>query len=267
MKKSVFIILISLPIFTISQNEEEDYFDYFYKYSDWGFSANIVSYRNINFERNTITEISAERYKGVQLGASYHIHKGNELSFNTGVLVNYMPKTRLFFTLRREDVYIESQKYFQGDLAGQLSVQTPVNLEIKKRLGHFIYFNANAGAVLHFLDKDFESLEYSINDENSSDNINVFSLVYDDDIETHISARLSAGIYILFKDFMLKTNLIYDKLFNAIFESEYRLETLTTPEPVIGNFKFSGDYIGFSTTVFFKKRLKTTRVSARRSYR
>ncbi len=70
-------------------------------------------------------------------------------------------------------------------------------------------------------------------------------------------AELSTGFYILFKHFMLQPEFRYSKSFNTLTSGDFTTENyLTEPHSSKGSYKVSGDYWGFSLSIYIKKRGK-----------
>lgn len=75
------------------------------------------------------------------------------------------------------------------------------------------------------------------------------------DVPLHTSAEISTGFYFSFKHIMLQPEIRYSKSFNTLKSGNYTTENyLTTPNSSTGTFKQSGDYWGFSLTVYIKKK-------------
>lgn len=55
---------------------------------------------------------------------------------------------------------------------------------------------------------------------------------------------------------MLQTNIVYNKTFKNLLVGEYQFGNLLVSEPTRGNYIVSGNFIGLSTTIYFKKRTK-----------
>ena len=71
----------------------------------------------------------------------------------------------------------------------------------------------------------------------------------------HTSAELSTGFYFVFKHFMLQPEIRYSKSFNTLKSGSYTTENYrTNPSSSTGTFKQSGDYWGFSLSIYIKKK-------------
>jgi len=250
---SLFSIIVSS--FSVNaQNEELGDFDYFAKYSDWGFSAARISYVRPFTSRNDIADINITTSKGAQINVKYFYHKESEWSFNTGIILTLLQPSKLSFTLKNQDVFEESQRFFQGKIKGKFYIQFPINAEIKKRLWDNVYFNFNAGATLFFIDVPTKSVNYTVFDTSVNENKEVFSLDYNNGNTAHLTALFSAGVYIMFRDFMVQADIVFDKTFENFWDGDYQFKNLLQSQPASGIYSLKGDYFGFSLTVYFKRK-------------
>ena len=246
--------IIFYSFLTNAQNEELRDFDYFAQYSNWGFSAAKVSYLKPVISRNNVADISVVNSKGAQISVKYLYHKESEWSFNTGMIFTLLQPSKVSFSLKNQDVFQEEQRFFESKLKGQFYVQIPISAEIKKRLWENVYFNFNAGATLFFIDVPTKSVSYTTFDASLNENKEVFSLDYNNGNTAHLTALFSTGVYIMFRDFMIQTNIIFDKTFEDFWGGDYQFKNLLQSEPSSGTYNLKGDYFGVSLTVYLKRK-------------
>lgn len=245
--KQLFLCIVTMLLFvkTTSQSIATGDFSYFDSYNNFGFSVAKFSYRNSEFDRSDIAVISADRYKGLQLGFRYHYNKDKPWSFNSGLLFNYMYNSTINF--KNEEVNLKD------NLKNKFYVQLPISAEVKMRLGYNIYFNFNMGLTFsHMNGSDYIS-SLNVEDDTATE---IFRITYNDGSLIHISSLLESGVYITFNKFMLKVNMIYNKSFDDIWEGEYVIKDLQNTTELHGSFRNVGDYFGVSTTIYLPRKIQ-----------
>lgn len=255
LKRIIILYVVTVYSFSINaQNKPLGDFDYFIMYSNWGFSAATISYLKPIISRNDITNITINTSKGAQISVKYHYHKEKEWSFNTGIIFTLLQPSKLLFTLKNQDVFKEEQRFFESSLKGKFYIQFPINAEIKKRLWENIYFNFNVGLTVFFINVPTNNINYTILDTTSNETKEVFSLNYNNGNRAHLTALFSIGTYIMFKNFMVQTNIVFDKTFENFWDGDYQFQNLLQSEPSSGTYNLKGDYFGFLLTVYFKRK-------------
>ena len=260
MKKALFlftIIIFYLPLVAQENNESIiDEYDVFYDYTHWGFSVMPVLYKGPQFSENSATKIKiVNNVPTIQFAFRYHFNHAKALSFNTGLIFTWTPTTKYTFNLREDDVLNKEDNFFKSDVYSDSYFLIPLNFEYKLRVGKNLYLNVNGGVTGAMRGGFFAKDEYKISVDFQEEIFQIFKFDYRSN-DFYFNAQVSTGLYIVFDKFMLRTNLLYNKSFNNIMTGEYAFRGLRTSLAEKGTFSFSGNYVGLSSTIYFKRRKK-----------
>ena len=202
-----------------------------------------------------------------QLGVKYHFLKDKQWGFNTGISMTLMSQGNFSFSLKEEDVYANYEG-FEGSAKeyGDMYISIPLNVEFKKRIKQKVYFNFNTGINIYFLRRGGVEFIHVLVSEELQEKREGFALYENTQHnQLQVSAIFSTGLYFTLNKFMLQTNIIYNKTFQNLLEGEYQFGNLFVSEPTRGDYIISGDFIGLSTTVYFKKRDKNKKRKGNKS--
>ena len=251
-------LVLIIVCFSKSNAQFENNLNSFSDYGKWGYSITPLLYNKASITRNFgNTILHNKSIPSFQIGAIRHFYRDKSWSFNTGVNLTLLPFNNLFFTLKKEDVYdgLDGEEFFKE--YGYLYFSIPLNLEFKKQLSKTIFYNASLGINIYYLTDSRQEFNFFLANEDLAEEREVFALFQEtQDNKIQASMVIGTGFYFMFKRFMLQTNIIYNKNFQNLWEGEYQFGNFFVSEPTRGNYRVSGDFIGLSTTVYFKKRTK-----------
>jgi len=254
------LLIIVYSFSSKAQNNNSYEFEVFNEYSEWGYLLTPILYNKASITKDfgkTILENNATL--SFQIGTNYHFWRAKQWSLNTGINLNLLPAQNASFSLKKEDVY-DSFNGFQEKVKsyGHLNLSFPINAEFKTPISNNKFFNINTGVSFYYMltRRRNESIIRLVNTEinETREVFGIYQVTQDNKLQ--ISAIFSAGLYIALKNYMIRTNLVYNKSFQNLWEGEYQFGNLLVSEPTRGNYTVSGDFIGLSITVYFKKRQK-----------
>ncbi|HHC79493.1 MAG TPA: hypothetical protein ENK46_06395 [Flavobacteriia bacterium] len=257
---SIILIIICSIHNTNAQNDSSsNNLDLFNRYSKWGFSLTPILYNKASITRNfgNITLVN-KSMPSFQFGIKRRFYGDKQWSFNIGANLTLIPLSNLSFKLKKEDVF-NSFNGFEDSFKeyNNLYLSIPLNFEFKRQLTLKTYFNFNTGINIYYLTRSDYQLSVVLSSEELNEDREIFALfVETQEKQFQASINLSVGIYFIFKKYMLQTNIVYNKTFKNLLVGEYQFGNLLVSEPTRGNYIVSGDFIGLSTTIYFKKRTK-----------
>ena len=258
---ALFIIFLVLNVNSQNlDNREHGALEEFWDYSGWGFFVTPVIYqKSIANNRIGATQITGEPKYSFQLGAKRYFSRTFKWSFNTGVILNWIPSPDLSYDITSEipEEYSYSPNENRYDGLVGVYVTVPLNMEYKQRLARNIYINFSTGLNIGLGSGVYASYNDAVLKEEQDENrkVDVFEMnVSSYDNGVILTGTLSAGFYFTFQKFMLQTNVIYNKNFKNLWQGEYSFSSLLNLGRTVGTYKQSGDYFGFSTTVFLKRK-------------
>ena len=259
-------LVLIIVCFLKGNAQHENNLSSFNNYGKWGYSITPLLYNKASITRNFGNAILHNRSTpSFQIGVIRHFYRDKSWSFNTGVNLTLLPLYNLFFTLKNEDVFDDfgGEEFFK-DYA-YLYFSIPLNLEFKKQLSKTVYYNVSLGINIYYLTDSRQELIFTLHNQNNTEAREVFALFQEtQNNKIQASAVISTGFYFMFNRFMLQTNIVYNKNFQNLWEGEYQFGNLLVSEPTRGNYTISGDFIGLSTTVYFKKRTRKNKRTKRK---
>lgn len=256
-KKKITLLFFFINFALYSQNQK---FKIFENYRNYGFEVSFVRFNSASTTINQGDYI-LNNYSDTNFNYSIkrYFKKENEWSYFTGLSYNKTPDLNFDFTFKEEDIQGIDDPYMSyfapKDVYKYFS--TMIGVENKLQLAKNIFFNANFSLNLSYVQNGHESYIIAISDEDEEITREVFGiLISTQDNEIQGSAKVSAGVYIPLKFFMLQANICYNKNFQNIFEGVYVFDNLLVSERTKGDYKVSGDYLGISLSIFLKKHKK-----------
>lgn len=255
---SILLIVVYSFCSNAQYNKSND-LEVFNDYSKWGYSITPVLYNKASTTRDYGTTVLKNKsMPTIIFGVKRHFFRNRELSINLGIDLSLMPLTNLSFDLMPKDVYSQFNglNHSEHEFA-YLFLALPIKIEYKRKLFNNIFFSFESGIKLMSLTKgSYEPVVRVIN-EDETEVREVFALrqrTQDKQLQT--SMIFSTGVYFVLKKCIIQTNIVYNKTFQNLWKGEYQFGNLLVSEPTRGNYTVSGDFIGLSTTVYFKKRQK-----------
>ena len=262
MMSFILIIVYSFSYAQVSKEEPKNDFEIFSKYGKWGFSIMPVVYK-----KGTTTKdygsisLNTQPMYSFQIGVQRHFWRSKEWGLIIGANIGWIPFGNYSFSLKKEDTPEGFDGVDEKSIFGfsQPYIFIPISVEYKKRIASNIFFNMNVGLGINVGINSFEEGFTSLITEDSEGIIEereVFRYYLSTPDGIQYSATISSGMYFSLKNFMIRTNIVYNKNFKNLWEGEYQFGNLLVSDPTRGDYFVSGDYFGLSTTVFFKKRTK-----------
>jgi len=257
-KTKVSLILIFVFILGSFAQDDLNNFNFFSEYRNYGFFVTPIFFKKASITRDFgNTTLENKSIFAVQFGVKKHFYKEQEWSIITGLNFTPLPFYNLSFKLDNEDVIFDEDELFADKSFGHFYISIPIQIEHKMQLSNKVFFNSNLGLNISYLSHGGVALTLAMTDEDNNITREVFGLREStQNNEIQASATISAGLYFPLKYFLLQTNIVYNKTFQDVLEGEYRFGNLLISDPTQGNYKASGDFIGLSTTIYFKKRNK-----------
>ncbi|MCF6279184.1 MAG: hypothetical protein L3J14_02435 [Flavobacteriaceae bacterium] len=192
-------------------------------------------------------------YVTAQYGFVYNIYQTKRWNFKTGLILKPKAlKESLNFTIEQTDANFDfpittvlsgDDKMWSFPLIAEYIV--PISNKVKWIIAPSFtisIYKDFGGSGLNSRGPSPAARMIFVNDDRS-------------DKPLHTSAELSTGFYFPLKHIMLQPEIRYSKSFNTLKSGSYTTENYrTTPNSSTGTFKQSGDYWGFSLTVYIKKK-------------
>jgi hypothetical protein len=255
--KVSFLLTFTIVFSVIGQ--ENNNFNIFDKYRNYGFSVAPVFFRKASIDRKYGNMIlNTNPTFNLTYNIKKYFRKEKEWSYFAGIKLNVISSANNDFILKAYDIPFDEDYYYEDSqiehhhyLSGLLGVEN------KMQISNNLFFNANVSVNVSYLQNGGIYSSVTIADEETQIYRENFALrSYTQDNEIQGSATISAGLYFPLKYFLLQTNVVYNKNFQNILEGEYLFGNLFVSESTRGDYKLSGDYLGLSFTVFLKKSKK-----------
>lgn len=249
MTMSIMLIVVSSTV--TAQENTTDFFNDYYKVG--AFVQLTENARATVVKEDPTVNYRQPPYLTAQFGFVVNVYQMNRWNFKTGLIIKpKMLKESYNFTQEqtgsnRDYIY---HTYLSGDdnmwsfpLIAEyiLPISEKVKWVIAPSVSLSIYKDFG-GSGIHSRGPSPPATINTVNDDRSNKPL-------------HTSAEISTGFYLLFKHFMLQPEIRYSKSFNPIKSGSYTTENYrTNPSSSSGTFKQSGDYIGFSLSIYVKKK-------------
>jgi len=241
-----------------AQNNDETNYKVFNNYGNFGYSVAPVLFNRATITRNYgNTVLSNRSILSYQLGMTYHFNQGKSWGIIIGLNLTGTPLTNASYILNENDIYTGYNNNEQMRDLGSLYISIPLSIELKTRFSKKIYSNISLGVKAGFFRGSSNEYLVRYHREDLQEVREVFAMYQLTNSKTpNTSIVLSGGFYFTLKNYLIKTNLVYNKSFKNIVEGEYQFGNLLVSEPTRGDYKISGDYFALSTTIYFKIKKK-----------
>lgn len=256
--KVSFVLTFILSLTMLGQ--EANTFKVFDNYRSYSFEVTPVFFQKASVKRYYGTyELNNHSDFNLQYSIKKYFRKEKEWSYFAGLSLNITPSANYSFILKSYDIPFEEDDYFTPFVKeGHRYLSFLLGVENKMQISNKIFFNSNLSININYLQHGSIYSSYHISDEETQTTRENFALwISTQDNEIQGSASISAGFYFPLKYFLLKTDIVYNKTFQNVFEGEYQFGNLFISEPTKGAYKASGDYIGLSIAFSFKKSKKS----------
>jgi hypothetical protein len=252
LKTAMSVILIVVISFSSKAQNNTNFLKNYYKFSVFG--QYTVEKKGVVYKEDPSVNYGLEQYVVQHIGVSYNVYQHKNWNFKTGLIYKYkLIKEKYNFT-QEQILYQNNYSFIATIDSGSRMYAIPLTAEyivsISKRIKWEIapsftvaYYIGQEGGSVHSFDID-------------KPNPPTMLIYYDEYYKNPIfsSAEISTGFYILFKYFMLQPEFRYSKSFRDVFTGHYTVENFKTePHNSKGTFKQSGDYWGFSLSIYLKK--------------
>ncbi len=259
---SLLLTIVCLSSFSQESSKTNAELKVFSNFRKWGFSITPTIYAKGKTTKNYgTTNLNTKSMYSFQAGVERYFWNTKKWSANVGLKIGLAPFSNHYFHLKSEDTPSDFSNYDGSSDVGfsQPYIIVPINIEYKKKIADKKYFNLNLGVNINVgISSRDDSVTRFIselpNDVTEIREIFAYYLLTPEGAQ--YSATFSTGVYFVLKKCLVKTNILYNKNFKNLWEGEYQFGNLFVSEPTRGDYTVSGDYIGLSTTIFFKKRTK-----------
>ena len=229
----------------------------FERYKNYGFFITPIVFKKAALQKsygsNELTPLSYNTI-ALEFGFKKHFFKEKTWSFITGITLKPIPFFNLLISLKKEDIIFDTSFDEKlNDTFGHFYPSIPLLIEHKMQIAKNTYFNFETGFSIFYIDNGniYTSFEFA-NDEQIREVFGVYAVTQENTIQA--SFIISPGFYFTKKNYLFQINLKYNKNFQNVLEGEYLFDNLLVSPRTRGSYKISGDYIGLSTTVYFKKK-------------
>ena len=201
---------------------------------------------NVNFD--------LKKYVVQQTGIIFNAYQHKNWLLKTGIILKHkMTHEKYIFTRAQIDRAYPVVRGFTFDVGARMyaipiiaEYIVPITKRIKWEIApsfSLAYFTGQEGSTL---------FSFNIDRPNPPTMEVLFDGYYKNPLFS--SAEISTGFYVLFKYFMLQPEFRYSKSFRDVLTGYYTVKDFKTePHNSKGTFKQSGDYWGFSLSIYVKK--------------
>jgi len=240
-------LLITVFTQAVSQNTNSFLKDY---YKLGAFGQYTVDSKGIVYKEDPTVGYNLLEYKSYQFGLLYNIYQEKKWNFKTGFILKFKStKERMSFK-KEQTGYNRDISYTISTYSASRMYSVPLITEYIIPLNNRIKWEVAPSLTF----------SYYTGQKGDSGNFRGSAKIYKfyDGYKKKpffVSAEISTGFYILFKHFMLQPEFRYSKSFRPILTGYYETEGfLTEPHSSKGTFEQSGDYWGFSLSVYIKNK-------------
>ncbi|NCT16378.1 MAG: hypothetical protein GW774_14090 [Flavobacteriales bacterium] len=245
--------LLLLAVFYTDNLNAQNAENLFKNYHKWGVTGQLN-----NFTKGDVTATSNNNFnyevlknRRFAFGLTYNFYQYKDWNFKAGIQLQWFGNENKIFISSEETalpVDINSGIITSNDRI----VYLPLTFENVLLTKGNINLSLGGGLALSYLRETIGNLTIENNNSipifTSDANINKSTL--------YTSGHLDASIYFKAKNFNLQTSVIYSKSFKSFKTGTYEFSNLVTAPNTRGAIDQSGDFIGLSLTLYFKKKPK-----------
>ncbi|WP_298499099.1 hypothetical protein [uncultured Algibacter sp.] len=223
----------------------------FNKHHKWGAVTQYNIFDSANISPNNNPNVNYEIFKSklFALGIVYNFYQYNNWNFNAELQLQWFGDMESITILEAENItsfnYVDLSNT-EHDKTGYL----PLTAEyIFYETGSFSFgIGAGVGLTYYWHYDISGSSSLTIND------VTLFEAFEIDDYQLfYLSNHLQASVYFKREKFMLKASVVYKKSHTSFREGYYEFKNLELSPDFQGIFDQSGDFLGFSLSIYPKK--------------
>ncbi|MCF6214473.1 MAG: hypothetical protein L3J45_10670 [Flavobacteriaceae bacterium] len=247
------ISLLLIVVFYSPNLRAQSAKELFNNYHKWGITGqnNIFSAADVTPTNNSNFNYNILKSKRFAFGFEYNFYQYKNWNFKTGVQLQWFGNAENLFISQKETVLsfdINSWSRITDDLI----VYLPVTAEYVFLKKGNVNFSLGAGLALSYYRETIGGSFFNI------DNQPIFNADTNNNSKPfYTSGHIEASIYFKRKRFMLQTSIIYNKSYKTYRAGLYEFSNLQVSPNTKGLIIQSGDYIGVSLTIYFKKKNKS----------
>jgi hypothetical protein len=247
---SLVLIVFFMCIKTNAQRAE----NLFVKHQKWGIITqyNLFEGAKVSPTNNINLNYQIPESKLFALGIVYNFYQKKHWNFKTELQLQWFTDYDELLIAEPENV-TSSNIVFYGSTTHDKTGYLPVTIEYMFFETGSFSFGVGAGVGLtYYWHYDISgSSGLAIND------VTLFEAFQRDDYPLfYFSNHIQASIYFKRKNYMLQASVVYKKnLGDSFKEGRYEFKNLEQSPDVYGTFKQSGDFLGFSLSIYPKKFL------------
>jgi len=253
--------IAALFLFTAySQENTKTEFEVFKEYKRLGFTIRPVYYSKATITRKFGDyELMNKKTFNFNFGFDYLIHPERKWAFKSGLHLDIVPLYNIKFFIKEGDIWNGYEGYQEESNIYKLNFTVPMLVQFKKEMGYNLFFNLEMGFHFMLMRQGGFDVTFTYSNEELSESREIFAMYGNATNPTSVYPILilSPGFYFTFPGILLQTNIIFQKPIVPFFKGEYQFGNLLESRPTRGDYKNSGEYLGFLFTVHLKKKKKT----------
>jgi len=251
--KLLFIALIFSSFYQSLWSQNSTAVDIYTTYQKIGFR---LGYNSFTPAKITGADYNQSAYftfdKGLDfsLGLDYNFYQVKNWNFKASFLIQKFGERSTLF-LDANEFYNDSNLIEKIDDVPTYVYQLPLSLEYIKPLGKRIAISVGSGFSLSYYPYSYPT-EYFFAEYGEY----FYSIYQSNEKPLYVGAKISSTQYFTFKGFLLQTNIFYSKSFKSYRTGTYKFTNLQESPDFGGTIDQSGDYLGFSLSIHFRKKAK-----------
>lgn len=257
--KKVSLVGLAFFFFLCSYAQQKT-FPVFKDYRSWGVYLSPKVYRkgsvNPYYGNYSIEQNSSTRFG---FGISKLFRSEREISFKAGVHFEIVPAYNFNTDIEAYDIYEQFNGSKESYSFSRYLFHFPFLVQLKKQMSERSFFNVEFGPQIVLMQPGEVDVSYTFWNEDQSEARQVFALYSENPQDSswiYPNLLLGMGFYFTFNDFLLQTNIEYQKTLVNYWEGEYVFDNMLVSGRSMGSHKLSGDYLGLSVTVHLKNKKK-----------
>jgi len=247
------ISLLLIAVFYSPNLRAQSAKNLFENYHKWGIIVqyNIFSAADVTPTNNSNLNYSVLESKFFAFGFEYNFYQYKNWNFKTGIQLQWFGDADKLFISQKETVLsLDFDDWSRSNY--DLIVYLPITTEYVFLKKGAVNFSLGAGLALSYYRETFSSRFLDI------DNAPIFNADTNNNKKPfYTSGHIETSIYFKRKNFMFQTSFIYNKSYKTYRAGLYEFSNLQVSPNTKGLITQSGDYIGVSLTVYFKKKNKS----------
>ena len=247
--KMLIALLYTVVFFSttlVGQNAES----LFETHHKWGVTGqfNTFSAADISTTNNLNLNFKILKTKRLGVGLTYNAHQTKHWNFKAALQLQWFSNQETLFISKAETALLFDIDELSGGL-DELLVYLPLTVEYVVFANGKFSFSLGVGiGFTHYKPIDRVTTGLSI------DGVDIFNANYiNRERPIYTSDHLEASVYFKTKHILLQASVIYKNSFEVFRSGDYSFTNLQQSPDVSGAINQSGDFLGFSLTLYFKK--------------